>query len=115
MNIPVEIFYHNIVLETDVDGIYSSSNVIKDETICDTVLKLFPWLGWFEGKLSSVDKKKSGKVFTIKYEYNTSEHWSIEEFVDYSSEARILIGGLGFVSYEPFEDPQDTLVQKWFK
>ena len=64
----------------DVDGIYSSSNVIKDETICDTVLKLFPWLGWFEGKVSLVEKTKDGKVFTIRYEGNTSKHLSIEEF-----------------------------------
>ena len=82
---PVESCDPNTVVKTDVDGIHYSSNVIDYANICDTVRKFFPWLGWFEGKLSSVDKKKSGKVFTIKYEYNTSEHWSIEEFAYYSS------------------------------
>ena len=80
----VEISDQTTVVDTDVYYSHESINVSDDATIGDTTKKIF-LLGQFEGKLSSVDKKKSGKVFTIKYEYNTSEHWSIEEFAYYSS------------------------------
>ena len=53
---PVESSDRNTVLETDVDGIYGISNVNEDVTIVDTVRKFFPWLGWFEGKVSLVEK-----------------------------------------------------------
>ena len=85
------------------------SNAIWQQT------KIFPWLGCFEGKVSSADKTKAGKVFTIKYKDNNSKHWSIEDFADYSSKARIPIGGLYFGLYKPFKDPQDDLVQHWLK
>ena len=49
---PVGISDFNIVVETDVDGIHDSINVSDNKTIGDTVQKFFPWLGWFEGKVS---------------------------------------------------------------
>ena len=67
-----EISDTNTVVETGVDGSHYSRNVGDDATIFDTVRKFLPWLEWFESKVSSVDKTKSGKVFTIKYEDNTS-------------------------------------------
>ena len=51
------------VVETNVDGRQYSSNFSEDATIGDTIQKFFPWLRWFEGKLSPVDKTKAGKVF----------------------------------------------------
>ena len=48
-------------------------------------------------------RKTSGKVFIIKYEDNTSENFSIEYFADYSSKARIKIGGLVFRFVRTFQ------------
>ena len=110
---PVEISDRNTVVETYFDGSKYSSNVSDDVTIGDTVLRFFPWLGWFEGKVSLVDKTKSGNVFKIKCKDNTSKHWSSEEF--FSSKAGIPIGGLFFGLYEPFKNPHDTLVKQWLK
>ena len=89
-------------METDVYGSHDISNVSDNVTICDTVQKCFPWLGLFEGKFSSVEKTKSGKVFTIHYEDNTSEHWYIEGFADYGCKARIPIGGIVFRYVQTF-------------
>ena len=96
MIIPVEISYHNTAVETGIYGGHDRSSVSVDSTIAHTVQKFFPWLGWFEGKVSSVEKTRAGTFFTIKYEDNNSEHWFSKDFSDYSSKTLIPIGGLGF-------------------
>ena len=80
VSIPFEIYDHNTVVETGIYGSLDRSYASEDSTIGDTVQKLSPWLGWFEGKFPSVEKTRSGTVFTIEYEDNTSEHWYIEFF-----------------------------------
>ena len=111
----VESSDHNTVVETDVDGSHDSNNVSNYATISDTVQELFLWLGWFDGKVSLVEKTKSGKVFTIKYEDNTSEHLSIEYFKTTVPNPTLQLGDLYFVPYKNFEDPRDTLLQQWLK
>ena len=102
MSTSVEFSDGNTVMETDVDGSQYISNICYNATIGDTVRKCFPWLRWFEGKVSPVEKNKVGKVFTIVYEDNTSEHWSIGKV--FSSKELIPIGGLGFWFSQTFRE-----------